>query len=269
MSTLDERIAAGLSGDATSSDLAALIAEVETAKIEAEEAVTAARSRSLDPLLVDTTAARTELADVEFRRDRLQVALPRLKARHLETHKAEQYAVWRASFDAITAKQAALAQELEQRYRPFEDEIVGLLLRIEQADNEAVGVHCSKPTDINGQPYADGCDLRKTETVARSGGGLSVVQDLKLPAWKGNTVTAWPPWRPELALQVAAMYAALPVPPCTPEQFAARDALRQQEAARVAAFYGERQQEREERKAAEARAAQERDIERRRQAGWG
>jgi hypothetical protein len=62
---------------------------------------------------------------------------------------------------------------------------------------------------------------------------------------------------------------ALPAPPVTPEQIAARDAASQEEAERVAEFYLNQERRREEREAAEARAAQERDIERRRQAGWG
>ena len=53
------------------------------------------------------------------------------------------------------------------------------------------------------------------------------------------------------------------------EQIAARDAPLKEEAERVAAFYANQERMREEREAAEARAAQERDIERRRQAGWG
>jgi hypothetical protein len=62
---------------------------------------------------------------------------------------------------------------------------------------------------------------------------------------------------------------ALPAPPVTPEQIAARDAAMKEEAERVAEFYFNQERRREEREAAEARAAQERDIERRRQAGWG
>ena len=69
-------------------------------------------------------------------------------------------------------------------------------------------------------------------------------------------------------VSIAASY-ALPAPPCTPEQIAARDAVRPAEAERMAALYAAQERAREEREAAEARAAQERYIERRRQAGWG
>jgi hypothetical protein len=65
------------------------------------------------------------------------------------------------------------------------------------------------------------------------------------------------------------MYAAMLVPACTPEQSAARDAALREEAERVAEFYFNQERRREEREAAEASAARERDIERGRQAGWG
>ena len=62
-------------------------------------------------------------------------------------------------------------------------------------------------------------------------------------------------------VSIAASY-AIQAPPCTPEQIAARDAARQAEAERVAAFYAAQERNREERELAEARAG-------RRQAGWG
>jgi hypothetical protein len=103
--------------------------------------------------------------------------------------------------------------------------------------------------------------------MARKGGGLSIMKDMRLPAWAGSNVTVWPPWRP-LGAAVATGY-VLPEPPCTPEQLAARDAERIAEAERVRAFYERQERAREEREAAEARAARDRDIERGRQAGWG
>ena len=84
--------------------------------------------------------------------------------------------------------------------------------------------------------------------MARSGGGLSIMKDMKLPAWAGNIVPVWPPWRP-LGAQVAAMY-ALPAPPVTPEQIAARDAALKEEAERVAEFYLNQERRREECEAA-------------------
>jgi hypothetical protein len=75
-----------------------------------------------------------------------------------------------------------------------------------------------------------------------------------------------PPWRPMVS--IAAGY-AIPASPCTAEQIAVRDAARQAEAEKMADFYKRKELAREEREAAEARAARERDIERRAAGGVG
>jgi hypothetical protein len=266
VSTLDERIAEALDAEISSSELADLVSEVETAAASAAEVAVDARNHALDPMVVDPTAARAALADTEFRRDRLRTALPQLQARQREVDAAERYRKWSAEYDEVAAEQTALAQELTELYPPFERAIVDLLLRIEKADNRAINLDFYKPKDANHRAYDDGRDLRRIEEMARSGGGLSIFKDMRLPAWVGNIVPSWPPWRPMVS--IAASY-AIPAPPCTPEQIAARDAVRQEEAERMAAFYAAQERIREEREAAEARAAQERDIERRRQAGWG
>jgi hypothetical protein len=160
-----------------------------------------------------------------------------------------------------------MAAELKALYPDFERAIIPLLDRIQEVDNEAIRLRFRKPLTADYQRHADGCEPRTVEEMARGGGGLSIKADLKLPAWAGSTVHAWPRWRP-LGLEVAASY-ALPPPPITPEQIAARDAARQADSERAAAFYAARERAREEREAAEARADEERDIERRRQAGWG
>ncbi len=51
--------------------------------------------------------------------------------------------------------------------------------------------------------HGDGRSLGNTESVARAPGGLSIVKDLKLPAWEGNSIPAWPPQQ-LLPLQMAA-----------------------------------------------------------------
>jgi hypothetical protein len=53
--------------------------------------------------------------------------LPRLQARLREAVAAENYARWLPSYEATKAKQAALAEELERVYRPFQETIVPLL----------------------------------------------------------------------------------------------------------------------------------------------
>jgi hypothetical protein len=64
--------------------------------------------------------------------------------------------------------------------------------------------------------------------------------------------------------------AALPAPPITREQIAARDAALREDSERAIAYYAARQRERQEREAKQAREAFERQIaERNRANGWG
>jgi hypothetical protein len=204
--------------------------------------------------------------DAEFARDRLQNALPRLQARQREAAAAERYEAWVLQYDEVVAEQRALAAELAALYPPFEVKIVDLLSRAQKADNRASHLSFTKPS----LTYDDGRWAHRTEEMAREGhaGGLSILKDMKLPSWSGSSVTAWPPWLGAVWAQVAASYVIPPIP-ATPEQGAARDVIREAEAERMAEFYRRQERAREQRELAEARAAQERDIERRRQAGWG
>jgi hypothetical protein len=115
----------------------------------------AAKTHALDPLTVDAAAARAALADAEFLRDRLQIALPRLQARQREVAAAERYTEWTLEYDEAAAEQRALAAALTELYPPFERMIVDLLLRIEQADNRMAHLSHYKPNRADGQPYSD------------------------------------------------------------------------------------------------------------------
>jgi ParB family chromosome partitioning protein len=112
---------------------------------------------------------------------------------------AEVHACWLSQYEATKAKQAALAQELEALYPPFQAMMVDLLYRIEDVDGEARRVNDAKPATS----HCDGRLLGNTESVARAPGGLSIVKDLKLPAWEDNSIPAWPP-QTLLPLQIAA-----------------------------------------------------------------
>jgi hypothetical protein len=263
--TIEQKIASALSNDAiTSADLAKLVAETEAAIIEADATAEAERLKALDlSVSPDAGQARSAMDAATFARNRLRTVLPRLQARHRETVAAEKYARWLPLYEAVKTKQAALADELERLYRPFQETIVPLLYQIEEADKEAHRVNDSKPLDANFRPYDDEHD---TEQVARP--VRSILNDLKLPAWEGGA--AWPPHRPCWGLQLAASMGALPAPPITREQIAARDAALREDSERVIAHYAARQRERQEREANEAREAIRREVtERNRRNGWG
>jgi hypothetical protein len=79
--TLEQRSAAALAdNDIASSDLAALITEVEAAVVAADEAAAKAHELALDPLLSpDANKARAAMEQAAFTRDRLCNVLPRLQ----------------------------------------------------------------------------------------------------------------------------------------------------------------------------------------------
>jgi hypothetical protein len=128
------------------------------------------------------------------------------QARHPDVAAADAYARWLPQYEAVKAKQAALAQELED-----------LLRRIEEVDGEARRVNDGKPFTL----HDDGRLLGDTESVARAG-GLSI-RDLDLPARTGNSVPVSPP-SPPFSVRLAAFMATIPPPAIGPEQINARNA---------------------------------------------
>jgi hypothetical protein len=92
MTNLDERIAAAFADGATSSGVVALIADAEAAVVASGEASEVARTRALNPTLAaaDVAAARREMEDASFRRDRMQEAVRRLGERLREVKAQEE-----------------------------------------------------------------------------------------------------------------------------------------------------------------------------------
>src|SRR5947208_1028508 len=97
----DERIFSAFADGATSSGVADLVAEAETAVVVCSEAAEVARTRALDPALSanDVTAARREMEDAAFRRDRLQTAATRLRERLQEVRAQEEDHRRRLAYD--------------------------------------------------------------------------------------------------------------------------------------------------------------------------
>jgi hypothetical protein len=106
MSTLERRIAAALTSDIPSADIAALVAETEAAISQVEAAAEAEREMALDPLASpDAAKARTAMEDAAFTRDRLRTVLPRLQERLQQVQAAEYAARWEADFEEVGTTQ--------------------------------------------------------------------------------------------------------------------------------------------------------------------
>jgi hypothetical protein len=109
--SLEQRIAAALTpADITSTDLAALIVEVEAAAQAADENATRAREEALDPgVVVDTAKVGAAVATAELTRDRLRAALPRLRTRYTEVREQEDIAAWKLDAEKLAARRDTLA----------------------------------------------------------------------------------------------------------------------------------------------------------------
>ncbi len=195
--SLEERIATALVDEIKSPDVAALITETEAAITDADTNAKAERIKGLDLLASpDADNARQAMQAAEFARDRLQAALPRLQDRHCEVVAAEEFARWLPRQEAVKARRDALAAELCDRYIPFTNELVPLLLDIEEVDAEVRRVNAEAPRDGVTAMY-----LCSVEEEARGGEtlklhDLQIMRDLRLPSWEPCSVPVWPPHRP-------------------------------------------------------------------------
>jgi hypothetical protein len=135
--TLDKRIAGAFNGGAASADFAPLIKEVEAAVVSAESRAQNARARALDPALsaADATAARREMEDASFQRDRYQEAVTRLDERHREVKADEEQACQQLAYDAAMVERDKLAKELAQTYPALAAQLAQLMSRIDANDH--------------------------------------------------------------------------------------------------------------------------------------
>jgi hypothetical protein len=118
---LDARVAAAFSDGAKSSDVSALLPQVEAAAKAADAAAAEARARALDPALVgeDAKVARREMDDTAFLRDRLTEAASRLAERVAELKALEADRVLWAEHDRLLAERARLADAMERMAEPI------------------------------------------------------------------------------------------------------------------------------------------------------
>lgn len=186
VSDLDERIAAAFQTGVSSGTVAKLIKEAEAAAVASDEAAQRARVRALDPALhsPDVTAARREMEDAAFRRDRLQTAAQKLGDRFRELQKQEENERRQIAYDRIKAERNALAEELRQLYPGFAEQLGKLLARIEANDREVEFVNRNLPRG--------GGRLLVAELIARGLEGFminrspvpSIVSEVRLPAFE-------------------------------------------------------------------------------------
>jgi hypothetical protein len=196
--SLDDRVAAALKDHATSAAVAALMDDVETATVSAAVAAENARALALDPTLspADVAAARREIGDCAFRRERLQEAGRRLAERLIEVEKSEDQDRLREEYQRVSSERDKLAAELAEIYPDVERRLSDLVGRIAANDREVAWVNSAGRLP-NGEKR-----LLPAELVARGLGGLvrngvqspAIVEELRLPKFQADTFEpyAWP-----------------------------------------------------------------------------
>jgi hypothetical protein len=255
--SLEQRIAAALTPtDIASTDLAALIAEVEGAAQAADENATRAREEALDPaVVVDTAKVGAAVATAELTRDRLRAALPRLETRYRETVEAEALAAWRAEADELEPRGAALLDGFAEFYPEMAKRIANHLDEMRTFDKQVDDLNRRRP---NGVPALS----RSTPALAK---------DLRIPSPYKTSELWWPPPAPNLALQYLAN---MPPDPFLVHEAAkgtyieARNRRVLEDNRRQIAEAEQRQREFEERQRKELESTKERDRQAYRERGW-
>lgn len=190
---LERRIASALVDDTSAStDIAALILEMEEAVTAADRAAEAQRANALDlTASPDADKAREAMLAAEFRAQRMRNALPRLRQRLTQVEKQEYTARWVSDYEQVRKGRDELAAEFNQQYPSLVAKLVDLLRRVEDCDREVSRINGSAPS-------GDYRRLLGVELIARGIEGFTVstgpaiAPAMRLPSLPNSAVMAWP-----------------------------------------------------------------------------
>lgn len=195
--SLDDQIATAFLPGAKSESVIPLIAEAEAAAISAGEAAEHARDRALDPALAAevVAAARREMEDAAFRRDRMQRAAIKLRERATELRDQEEDRRRWLAYEKAKAERDKLAVELKNAYPTIALHLADLVARIDANDGELERINTkARPKQA--------LHLVGAEQIARQLDGFSdgiadvprITKRLKLPAFScdRNAPYSWP-----------------------------------------------------------------------------
>jgi hypothetical protein len=245
--SLEQRIAVALRDSIKSDAVAELIQEVEAGAAAADTAAVKAREAALDPTIaIDVAQVSAEVTAAELTRDRLQAALPRLRARYTEVRRQEDVTKWKAEAGELEARGEAMLNEFAKVYPAMAERIVDLLYDMRAFDKQVDDLNRRRP---NGVPALN----RSTPALAK---------DLRIPSPYTTGELWWPPPQPNLALQYLA---TMPPDPFIISEAAKGTYLKERDRRilednrRQIAEAEQRQREREQREAAEMAKIKEAD----------
>jgi hypothetical protein len=190
--TIERRIVVALRDSIKSDAVAELIQEVGVAAQAADEKAAEARAQALDPTItIDVAKVSVEITAAELTRDRLKVALPKLRARYTEVRRQEDVTKWKAEAEKLSVRRDELRMEFAALL-PVEliKRIPEHLNAMRAFDREIDTLNARRPDDQSVRPlhYA-------TPELAR---------ELKIPDMEKPGQFLWPPPEPNLALQYLA-----------------------------------------------------------------
>jgi len=246
--SLEERIAAALTCDHSSAELAALVCETEAAIDAAAQNATLERKKALDPIASpDPKIARASMEDAQFLVGRLKNSLPKLERKYYKKSEAEKSAQWCADYQVVESERDKLAEELK-RYPALAAQLADLMRRLAAFDGKLSDLHSRRPASVKMQ-------IRSPELVARDLANFNREQPplhkhLQLPEFRQSDRLIFPPPR---RLDMS-MFAPVPDDRHSAnwaEAYEKRAAEMQTEQERVAAFYDNQARVREQREKAE------------------
>lgn len=135
-SSLNNRIAAALRGEASSATLAELLEEATAALAAATTDVGLVAKRALDPTLrdEDARALRDDAADLSFEISRLDTAVKSLRAEIEHAREREDQTRRRRIYENAKKAQDDLAPEFEQQYAALAEQLRELLARADECN---------------------------------------------------------------------------------------------------------------------------------------
>jgi hypothetical protein len=264
--SLEQEIATALAAKVSSTDLSRLIVAADAAIAAADTTAEEERAKALDPALSpDPKAARQAMEDAEFMRDRLKTLLPRLQTKHKEVADAEVLAAWQGEAAELQERRLALGTRFKKAFPELIGEIVGRLWEMHDLDREITALNHRRPDAANA------ADVRFLDFVTPAFAKFLKIPDPEVGSkhWEIGTSGPgylWPPRQLDPGQQMA--LAMMANPDAFAERFLAHEAAKGtylEEGARRAlednrrqiAEAEQRQRQRAEREAAEARKAQE------------
>jgi hypothetical protein len=176
---LERRISAALTGDATSSALAELLAETDAILPQAEQHAKAERERGYDPALSpDLAEARRRSEDAQFALGRLQTLRPRVLQKYREAISIEEVRGYRAKLAALQPERDRLQAEFNSTYRAAVEQIIDLFVRIKSFQQRMRQELGDPPSGVD---VLSGLDERR------------VLERVVLPDPSNPERTIWPP----------------------------------------------------------------------------